>query len=64
MTDCPEKLSTGMGLMVTLHTYLLSKAFEPLRISALQEDSSYSFNDYETQEERFARIVIIQTTYI
>ena len=58
MTDCPEKLSTGMGLMVTLHLYLLSQAFEPLRISALQEDSSYSFNDYETQEERFARLLL------
>jgi len=59
MTDCPEKLSTGMGLMVTLHIYLLSKAFEPLRISVVQEDSSCFFNDHETQEERFARIVTI-----
>jgi len=64
MTDCPEKLSTGMSLMITLHIYLLSKAFEPLRISALQEDSSYSFNDNETQEERFARTVTIRATCV
>ncbi|KAJ3570626.1 hypothetical protein NP233_g4279 [Leucocoprinus birnbaumii] len=56
MTDCPEKLSTGMGLMVTLHFYLLPGAFKPLRISKQQEDSNFTFNEgYETQEESHLR---------
>lgn len=53
MTDCPEKLSTGLGLMVTLHIYILPEAFKPLRISSNEENSSFAFNEgYETQEER------------
>lgn len=62
MTDCPEKLSTGMGLMVTLHIYLLSEAFKPLHVSARQEGSSYSFSGYEAQKERFAGTATVQAT--
>jgi DNA repair protein RAD5 len=53
MTDCPEKLSTGMGLMVALHIYILSEAFKPLRVPSQDEDGNFSYNEgYETQEER------------
>ncbi len=54
MTDCPEKLSTGLGLMVTLHIYILKEAFKPLRLSDNEENSNVNFNEgYETYEERF-----------
>lgn len=62
MTDCPEKLSTGMGLMVTLHVYILSEAFKPLRVSS-QEDASFFFNEgFETQEERYLMIKVVRDT--
>lgn len=56
MTECPEKLLTGMGLMVTLHIYLVSEAFKPLCISNQRDDGDFSFNEgYETQEESYLR---------
>lgn len=61
MTDCPEKLSTGMGLMVTLHIYILSEAFKPSRVSNREKDANYSFNEgLETQEERFVVVDVIR----
>lgn len=60
MTDCPEKLSTGLGLMVTLHVYILNEAFEPLRLSNNEENSNAVFNEgYETQEERFVVFLML-----
>ncbi|KXN90093.1 DNA repair protein RAD5 [Leucoagaricus sp. SymC.cos] len=57
MTDCPEKLSVGIGLMVTLHVYILPEAFTPLRASNQEEDSNFSFNEgFETQEERLVNL--------
>jgi DNA repair protein RAD5 len=54
MTDCPERLRTGMSLVVTLHVYILPDAFKPLRISGKDLNSGFTYNEgYETQEERF-----------
>ncbi|EKM83939.1 hypothetical protein AGABI1DRAFT_67033 [Agaricus bisporus var. burnettii JB137-S8] len=56
MTDCPEKLKTGMSLMVTLHIYLHPDAFKPLRMSSRDVDGGFTYNEgYETQEENFLR---------
>ncbi|CAA7268072.1 unnamed protein product [Cyclocybe aegerita] len=53
MTDCPEKLTTGVSLIVTLHIYLLAGAFKPLKTSGKDEDSvSFGFNEgLETEDE-------------
>jgi len=54
MTDCPERLTTGVGLIVTLHIYLLASAFRPLSPSLKNgEATQLGFNEgMETQEER------------
>ncbi|KAJ3518013.1 hypothetical protein NLJ89_g135 [Agrocybe chaxingu] len=53
MTDCPEKLTTGVSLIVTLHIYLLAGAFKPLTTSGKDEDHvSFGFNEgFETEDE-------------
>ena len=54
MTDCPERLTTGVGLIVTLHIYLLASAFRPLSLSGQSDEiPQLGFNEgLETQEER------------
>jgi hypothetical protein len=53
MTECPERLKTGMSLMVTLHIYILPEAFKPLYISSEDVNKGFTYNEgYETQEER------------
>jgi len=54
MTDCPEKLTTGIGLVVTLKFYLLPSAFSHPSTSAVPDDLAprHMFNEgAETQEE-------------
>ncbi|KIM47670.1 hypothetical protein M413DRAFT_22297 [Hebeloma cylindrosporum] len=53
MTDCPERLTTGVGLIVTLHIYLLASAFKPLSLSRQSDEvTQLGFNEgLETQEE-------------
>lgn len=54
MTDCPDKLTTGVGLIVTLQTYLIGSAFKPIRLETKDENTTaHGFNEgLETQEER------------
>ena len=55
MTDCPEKLTTGASLIVTIHIYLLSGAFRTTKNS--QSDDArinFGFNEgLESEEERY-----------
>jgi DNA repair protein RAD5 len=55
MTDCPERLTTGIGLIVTLHIYLIAPAFKPIRTSGLVDNTTQlGFNEgLETLEERW-----------
>jgi DNA repair protein RAD5 len=53
MTDCPEKLTTGASLIVTLHAYLLASAFTPPTISQ-SDDKPVIFNEgLETIDEKY-----------
>ena len=54
MTDCPERLTTGVGLIVTLHIYFLAPAFRPLSLSRQSDEATQlGFNEgLETHEER------------
>lgn len=54
MTDCPEKLTTGASLIVTLQIYLIETAFKPSKSSRKEEDlSRMGFTEgLETEEER------------
>lgn len=54
MTDCPEKLTTGVGLIVTLQIYLIASAFKPIKLGTREENTTaHGFNEgLETQEER------------
>lgn len=54
MTDCPGRLTIGVGLIVTLHIYLLASAFRPLGLSHQSDETTQlGFNEgLETQEER------------
>ena len=55
LTDCPERLTTGVGLLVTLKIYLVAAAFRPLRPSNTRDDViQFGFQEgMETEEERF-----------
>ncbi|KAF9532114.1 SNF2 family N-terminal domain-containing protein [Crepidotus variabilis] len=57
MTDCPERLTTGIGLIVTLRFYLLAAAFKPIKSSTSGEDPvHFAFNEgLETEEESSMR---------
>ncbi|KAF8167532.1 DNA repair protein RAD5, partial [Crassisporium funariophilum] len=57
MTDCPEKLTTGVTLIVTLHIYLLAAAFKTSKAAPKDEDSTqFGFNEgLETEEESSLR---------
>ena len=54
MTDCPEKLTTGASLIVTIQIYLLPGAFRPIK--NFQSDDArinFGFNEgLESEEER------------
>jgi DNA repair protein RAD5 len=52
MTDCPEKLTTGASLIVSLRAYVLASAFTPPTISQ-QDDKPVMFNEgLETVDEK------------
>jgi DNA repair protein RAD5 len=52
MTDCPEKLTTGVSLIVTLHAHILASAFTPPTISQ-PDDKPVMFNEgLETVDEK------------
>ncbi|KAH9486419.1 DNA repair protein RAD5 [Psilocybe cubensis] len=57
MTDCPEKLTTGASLIVTLHMYLIASAFKPLKRTFGNDDPVHlGFNEgLETEEETILR---------
>ncbi|PPQ79873.1 hypothetical protein CVT25_002929 [Psilocybe cyanescens] len=57
MTDCPEKLTTGASLIVTLHIYLIASAFKPFKRTYNNDDSvQLGFNEgLETEEESSLR---------
>lgn len=58
VTDCPERLTTGVGLIVTLKIYLLAAAFRPLKPSNTRDDTvQFGFQEgLETEEERYAML--------
>jgi DNA repair protein RAD5 len=53
MTDCPERLTTGIGLIVTLQIFILPSAFTLPSTSVTPEDPPKVMFDEgrETQEE-------------
>ena len=55
MTDCPERLTTGASLIVTLHIYLLSGAFKAIQHFQPDDPSIHlGFNEgLESEEERY-----------
>ncbi|KAG6911324.1 hypothetical protein DXG01_000995 [Tephrocybe rancida] len=56
MTDCPDKLSTGTSLFVTLQVYILASAFKPPTISDVDEQPTNMFNEgQETLDEKTLR---------
>ncbi|GLB43501.1 putative HIRAN domain containing protein [Lyophyllum shimeji] len=56
MTDCPERLTTGATLFVTLQVYILESAFKPPTISNLDEGPNVMFNEgQETLDEKTLR---------
>ncbi|TFK70420.1 hypothetical protein BDN72DRAFT_838861 [Pluteus cervinus] len=56
MTDCPEKLTVGVSLMVTLNIYMRPSAFQPLKTSKDADGPRALFNETaETMDERVLR---------
>jgi len=55
MTDCPEKLTTGASLIVTLHIYLLEGAFNTSnKFQADDTNFHFGLNEgLESEEERY-----------
>ncbi|KAG2022727.1 DNA repair protein RAD5 [Coprinopsis cinerea AmutBmut pab1-1] len=52
MTDCPDRLSTGVGLIITLRFYILRAAFTRPSTSIDDDTPTTMFNEgQETQEE-------------
>lgn len=55
MTDCPEKLTTGASLFITLHVYILHAAFKPHTMSQAEDTPIVMFNEgLETVDEKYA----------
>ena len=54
MSNCPERLTTGIGLIVTMRIYITAAAFKPLKSFGQSENAtSMGFNEgTETHEER------------
>jgi len=53
MSDCPEKLTTGASLIVTLHAYILESAFTPPTISRPDEKPVVFNEGLETVDEKY-----------
>lgn len=52
MTDCPDKLTTGVSLIVTLRVYMLPSAFRPQQATEDQAPSIMFNEGAETLDER------------
>lgn len=52
MTDCPEKLTTGASLIVTLHAYILASAFIPPTLSQPDNKPAMFNEGQETVDEK------------
>jgi DNA repair protein RAD5 len=52
MTDCPDKLSAGASLLVTLKAYIRPNAFTPLKPFQSNDSMVTLREDFETLEER------------
>ncbi|KAG6854152.1 hypothetical protein C0991_010063 [Blastosporella zonata] len=56
MTDCPDKLTTGTSLFVTLQVYILASAFNAPTISNSDEQPNVMFGEgQETLDEKILR---------
>lgn len=55
MTDCPDRLSAGASLMVTLRAYMLPNAFDPFK-AVHSDDIVFLREDLETPDERLVFI--------
>ncbi|KAF5374959.1 hypothetical protein D9758_000535 [Tetrapyrgos nigripes] len=56
MTDCPERLTTGADLMVTVDIYLLQSAFTLAKTDNKDDRPTFFFNESaETPEEKHLR---------
>lgn len=57
MTDCPDKLTPGTSLIVTLHIYFLPAAFRPLETPETGDVPKPMFGEgTETIDERLVSI--------
>ncbi|KAH0591247.1 hypothetical protein H2248_001339 [Termitomyces sp. 'cryptogamus'] len=56
MTDCPETLTTGVSLFVTLQVYILESAFKPSTILNADDEPTVIFSEgQETLDEKTLR---------
>lgn len=54
--DCPDKLTTGVSLIVSIEVYLLTAAFKPISVQGKDEKANPFFNEgSETSEESILR---------
>jgi len=57
MTDCPERLTTGAGMIVMLRFYFLPAAFKPLKVTS-DDVIITGFNEgQETEAERYTFVL-------
>lgn len=62
MTDCPDRLTTGASLFVTLHVYILASAFKSPTISQSEDAPNVMFNEgVETLDEKYGAILSRKT---
>ncbi|RDB29142.1 DNA repair protein RAD5 [Hypsizygus marmoreus] len=56
MTDCPDKLTTGVSLFVTLQVYILASAFKSPTLNQTDDTRNTMFNEgQETLDEKTLR---------
>ncbi|KAG6851386.1 hypothetical protein H0H93_005784 [Arthromyces matolae] len=62
ITDCPERLTTGASIFVTLQVYILESAFIPPTISSNQEvEPTLMFNEgQETPDEKQRKDAVLK----
>ncbi|KAG6868573.1 hypothetical protein C0993_001020, partial [Termitomyces sp. T159_Od127] len=60
MTDCPEKLTIGVSLFVTVQIYILESAFKPPTVSNADDERIIIFNEgQETLDEKYMSSAIL-----
>lgn len=65
MTDCPDRLTTGATLMVTLHVYVISTAFKPAVVkpyNAPAEDAAKIMFDEGRETQAEQSVISIMTS--